>query len=134
VEFELQGRWRNGWSSRFSYSFQHAENETDGLNLVNSPAHLAKFNVIAPLWDDKVFAGLELQYTSGRNSFQAGVPGYFIANATLFSQQLLKGLELSGTVYNLLDQRYNDPSSSDFVLDTIEQNGRTFLIRLNYEL
>jgi iron complex outermembrane receptor protein len=133
VEFELNGRWRNGWSSRFSYSYQHVETTAPAEDLVNSPAHLVKFNAIAPLWEDKVFTGLELQYTSGRNSLEGSVPGYFMTNVTLFSQQLVKGLELSGTVYNLLDQRYNDPSTADLALDTIEQNGRTFRVKLNYE-
>lgn len=133
VEFELNGRWKNGWSSRFSYSLQKSEEDSPGSKPVNSPSHLVKFNAIAPLWDDKVFAGLEVQYTSRRHSAQGSVPGYFMTNVTLFSRQLVNGLELSGTVYNLLDQHYSDPSTTDLAVDTIVQNGRTFRIKLNYE-
>ncbi|MGR8934182.1 MAG: TonB-dependent receptor plug domain-containing protein [Gammaproteobacteria bacterium] len=133
IEFELNGRWNNGWSSRFSYSLQKIEDNTLTNKAINSPTHLVKLNAVAPLWDDKIFAGLELQYTSARNAAQGSVDGYFMSNVTLFSKQLVKGLELSGTVYNLLDQHYSDPSTTDLVLDTIVQNGRTFRIRLNYE-
>jgi outer membrane receptor protein involved in Fe transport len=35
--------------------------------------------------------------------------GFVVANATLFSRELVKGLEVSASVYNLFDQRYHDP-------------------------
>lgn len=133
IEFELNGRWKSGWSSRFSYSLQQTEEDSPDAKPINSPTHLLKFNGIAPLWDDKVFAGLEVQYTSSRNSAQGSVPGYFMTNLTVFSQRFIKGLEASGSVYNLLNQHYSDPSTTDLAVDTIQQNGRTFLIKLNYE-
>ena len=56
----------------------------------------------------------------------------WVANATLFSQNLVKGLEVSASVYNLFDQRYRDPAASDFTQDSIEQDGRTFRVKLAY--
>jgi iron complex outermembrane receptor protein len=41
---------------------------------------------------------------------------------------VVKGLELSVSIYNLLDREYADPVSDDFTQDTIEQDGRTFRI------
>jgi len=58
--------------------------------------------------------------------------GYGILNLTLFSQNLIKNLEFSASVYNVLDRRYSDPASHFHVQDTIEQNGRTFRIKLTY--
>ncbi|MBF8258255.1 MAG: outer membrane receptor for ferrienterochelin and colicin [Actinobacteria bacterium] len=58
VETELNGRWGNGLEGRASYTYQET---TDGLgqSLINSPRHLAKLNLIAPLLTEKVFAGGE---------------------------------------------------------------------------
>jgi iron complex outermembrane receptor protein len=99
-----------------------------------------------PLYKDKIFAGGELLYTSDRRSLHNttdafGQPitvqgsdagGYAILNLTLFSQNLLKNLEVSASVYNVFDRRYADPASHFHVQDTIEQNGRSFRIKLTY--
>jgi len=59
------------------------------------------------------------------------VPGYVIANLTVFSRELVPGLELSASVYNLWDRPYADPVSVDFApLDTIRRSGRTFRVKL----
>jgi iron complex outermembrane receptor protein len=53
-------------------------------------------------------------------------------NATLFSREIVKGLELSGSVYNLFNQHYSDPASGDFTQNYIEQDGRAFRLKLTY--
>ncbi len=133
VEVELTGQWVGGWRTRFSYAYQYAKEKHNPRKPLNSPAHLTKFNLIAPLWREKVFGAIELQYTSRRNSTLGSVPGYLMANATLFSQNLLPGLELSASLYNLLDRTYHDPSTTDLSSDTIQQNGRQFRFKFNYE-
>ena len=57
---------------------------------------------------------------------------YGIVNLTLFTQHLVKNLEFSASVYNLLDRRYGDPASRFHVQDIIEQDGRTFRLKLTY--
>ena len=44
----------------------------------------------------------------------------------LFSQDLLKGLEVSASIYNRLDKHYDDPASSQHRQELIGQDGRTF--------
>ena len=51
---------------------------------------------------------------------------------SLFSQHLLKGLEVSGSVYNLLDKRYSDPATPFHLQDLIERDGRTFRVKVTY--
>ena len=53
-------------------------------------------------------------------------------NLTLFTKNLVKGLEISGTVYNLLDRHYADPSTPFLPEDVIPQDGRTFRLKLTY--
>ena len=62
----------------------------------------------------------------------ADAGGYGIVNLTLFSQNLVKNLEFSASIYNLLDRHYSDPASRFHVQDTIEQVGRGFRVKLAY--
>jgi iron complex outermembrane receptor protein len=107
---------------------------------------MLKFNLSAPLIKDKLFVGAEYQFTSERLSLHnttdaSGEPitvpgetagGYGVVNLTLFSQKLIKNLEFSASVYNLLNTRYLDPASDFHVQDLIQQDGRTFRVKLTY--
>lgn len=133
VELELHGKWDNGILGRVSYSFQDGTNATTGEWLPNSARHLAKLNLQFPLVREKVFLGLEEQYTSGKRTLRGGGAGdFFITNLTLFSQNLLEDLELSGTVYNLFNAGYAVPAGGEHRLNTIEQDGRSFRVKLTY--
>ena len=133
AEMELDGRWANGWRARVSYTFADAEDQTLHTRLDNSPLHLAKMNLLAPLYSDKIFAGVELQGMSARRTVQGGeVPAYAIANLTLYGRELVKGLEISASIYNVLDKHYADPVGSGFTQDAIAQDGRTFRVKLTY--
>ncbi len=142
VELALDAFWPNGLRGRASYSYQETKDRTTGNVLIDSPKHAAKLNVSVPLWRDKIFAGLEVQFLSKRTTTrlsaagtpEAGgdAPDYGIVNLNLFSQNLLKGLDFSADVYNLLDRKYSDPSTPFHRQDLIEQDGRTFRVKLTY--
>jgi iron complex outermembrane receptor protein len=133
VELELDGTWQNGVQARANYTFQRTEDRNTGEVLTNSPHHLAKCNVTAPLLRSKVFAGFEVQYTSGRKTLAGNeAPGYLLANLTLLGKRLLPGLDVSASVANLFDERYGDPVAADFRQDVIEQDGRTFRAEATY--
>ncbi len=143
VETALEGVWANGLRGRISYTYAQARDRDTHRILPDSPQHLAKANLIVPLYQDKVFAGLEYQYTSTRSTLKLlnggpytvpgeDAPDYGVFNVTLFSQNLLKGLEVSASVYNLLDKRYADPATAHHEQDLIYQNGRTFQVKLLY--
>jgi iron complex outermembrane receptor protein len=141
TELALEGNWNNGIRSRLSYSLQRTE-DSSKQNLPDSPEHLVKMNVSVPVYKQKIFASLEYQYTSSRrtlfttstgetmNGMDAG--GFETVNFTLFSRDLIKNLEFSGSVYNLFDTRYGDPSSPFHLQDIIEQDGRSFRLKLTY--
>jgi iron complex outermembrane receptor protein len=146
-ELALEGSWASGISGRASYSLQDTRNSSSvGWELPDSPQHLIKLNLTVPLLRDKIFAGAEFQFISDRKSLhnttdisgqpitvQGAQAGDFgIINLTLFSQKIIKNLEFSASVYNLLDRRYSDPASQFHVQDLIEQNGRTFRLKLTY--
>jgi iron complex outermembrane receptor protein len=135
LELELEGRYARGLKARLSYALQRSEDDSTGSELSNSPRQLAKGSLIAPLYKDKIFAGLELQYTgSVLTNTRQREDDYLLANVTLFSQNLAPGLELSASIYNLFDARYAHPvSAAHTPLDTVEQSGRSFRVKLTYK-
>ncbi len=135
MELELEGRYPRGLTARLSYALQRSEDDSTGSELSNSPRHLAKGSLIAPLYKDKIFAGLELQYTgSVLTNTRQREDDHFLANVTLFSQKLARGLEVSASIYNLFDAHYANPvSTANAPLDVVEQSGRSFRVKLTYK-
>ena len=133
AEFEISAHWASGLRGRASYTYAHTEYTATGDRLSNSPEHLGQLELSVPLWRDKLFASMELQAMSEREMVRGGTVGAFaVVNATLFSRELVKGLEVSGSIYNLFDQHYSDPVSGDFTQNSIQQDGRQFRVKLTY--
>ena len=138
----LEGKWGDGIRARLSYTLQRSEYADNGGDLPDSPTHLVKFNASVPVLPEKIFAGLEVQYTSGSHTVFTDLsgdtlpgpdaPGYAIVNLTLFSQNLLKNLEVSASIYNLLDTTYYEPASLFHLQNVIQQDGRAFRVKLTY--
>ena len=133
LELELEGKSSSGIEGRVSYAFQDADNVLTHEQLSNSPTHVAKINVSAPIMRDTLFAGIEEQFMSRRKTLAGNyASSVFITNITLFSQHLEKNLSISLSVYNLFDEEYGDPASEEHVQDIIDQDGRTFRVKLVY--
>jgi iron complex outermembrane receptor protein len=146
AELALEGSWTNGIRCRASYSLQATADDTVTWQMPDSPTHLIKLNVSVPVIPDKLFAGLEFQYTSDRHALDTisglgGTPitvqgvqagGFAVVNFTLFSHNLLKNLDISASVYNLLDRHYADPATLYHLQETIPQDGRSFRLNVTY--
>lgn len=52
---------------------------------------------------------------------------------TLFSQKLIKGVEISAGVHNLFDTKYTYPGSNDHLQNLIPQDGRSVRVKLSYK-
>jgi iron complex outermembrane receptor protein len=141
LEMALEANWE-GLLGRASYTLQHAENLSGNEKLPDSPEQLVKFNLSVPIIKDKIFAGLEVLFTSSRNTVfttttGATLPGldtapFSVVNFTLFSQKLLKNLDFSGSVYNIFNEHYADPSSRFHLQDQIPSEGRSYRVKLTY--
>jgi outer membrane receptor for ferrienterochelin and colicins len=133
IACEIKKKYESGLEGRISYSFQETRDEQTDRILTNSPKHLAKANMIVPFIKEKLFLGIEEQYMSKRRTPEdRETDAFFITNLTLYSRELMKGMELSGSVYNLFDETYGDPVGAELRQDTIEQDGRSFRIKLTY--
>lgn len=132
IELEAEGKFDSGARLTVSYALQKAKDEASGLELSSSPRHLAKAHLTVPLQAD-LLASLELQYNGASRTIRAArSDDFLVANLTLLSQKLVRGLEISAGVYNVFDERYGYPGSADNVQDVIEQNGRTVQGKLTY--
>ncbi|HOJ42603.1 MAG TPA: TonB-dependent receptor, partial [Syntrophorhabdaceae bacterium] len=110
-----------------------ATDKNTGRLLVNSPKHLVKSNFFIPIIKDKLSGGFELQYSGIRKTLGGRYAGgAVITNLNLLSQNIIKGLEISGTIYNVLDKKYGFPGSGEHIQQVIEQDGRCFRLKLTY--
>jgi outer membrane receptor for ferrienterochelin and colicins len=133
AEAEVEAQCPNGWRARASYSYVRTRDESTGMRLSNSPEHMGKLNVVAPLWTDKVSLGLELQALSERQTIDNNrVNGFIVCNLTLFSQELIRNLDCSISIYNLFDENYADPVSDEFLQTAISQPGRSLRVKVTY--
>jgi iron complex outermembrane receptor protein len=133
LEFGLDGKWENGCRTRASFSLVRTRDESTHGSLDNSPKHLGRVNLTAPLVKDRVFAGLELQYCGKRKTLTGHhTDAAFITNLTILGKELAKGLDVSFSLYNLFDEEYGHPGFSEHTQDIIYQDGRTFGVQLTY--
>ena len=143
VELALEGKWEHDIRTRLSYTLQHTEDRDTDVGLPDSPTHLVKFNVSAPVFRDKIFAGLEVQYNSSSHTAYTDLssgdtlrgpdsPGYVVVNFTLFSQNLVKNLDTSVSIYNLFNNQYDEPATRFHLQNVIQQDGITFRLKITY--
>lgn len=143
TELALEGKWEYDIRTRLSYTLQHTQDRDSNAGLPDSPMHLVKFNLSAPVFKDKIFAGLEVQYTSSSHTTYTDLasgdtlagpdsPGYAVVNFTLFSQSIVKNLDTSVSVYNLLNNQYDEPATRFHLQNVIQQDGITFRLKITY--
>lgn len=133
AELEVEGRTAAGWTGRAGYSVQRTREHPGDMILSNSPRHMVKLGAIVPLIDERVFAGADAYYVGSRRTLMdTQAAGFFLTNLTISSQGLLNGWDLSVSAYNLFDERYGDPGSSEHLQDVILRNGRNFRVQLIY--
>ena len=111
-----------------SYTLTDTEDKATGERLNNSPEHLGKLNLTAPVVGDWLFAGAEAQYRSEVTTVAGQtLDGLWLFNATPFSARLRDAWEFSATVYNVFDTEYHEPTLGD--IDTVEADGRSFRVK-----
>lgn len=135
IELELEHHAQKNVHIRTSYAYQNSR-DAEGDWAANSPHHLAKLNLSAPLFLSSLRAGLEVQAVSRRNSvLNTKASGYALSNLTVSANQILPNLDAALTVRNLFDKRY-DHIAPDYntPISVIEQDGRNLWLQLTYRL
>ena len=134
IEIQWQGdfSYKDGPMWRASYSWQRVKDVSAGIYLNDAPQHLGKINVSFPILKNKWRLGLEAQYESSRNGKSQRLGSHTLANLTLFTGKLVKNAELSASVYNLFDRKYANPAGDEFLQEALEQDGRSWRVKINY--
>jgi len=132
LELSADKTWVWGARLRGSMSFQDTS-YASGARLLNSPKLLGKLSFSSPLPVAGLRLGYELQYDSKRRTIDGtDLGGYGISNVHLSTEALARGLELSLSVYNLLDKRYSHPGADTNWQNSLEQDGRSVRGKLTY--
>lgn len=133
VEAEFEGKWRSGVGGRLSYSFQNARDLGTNRPLVNSAQHLATVNLKVPAIPGHLYAGLDLHYVGRVETLNGSFTAPFaVPNLTLTTRNLRRGVSLSASIYNVLNNRYGYPGGDEHRQNIIYQDGRTVRIGLRY--
>jgi len=133
---EVEWRHSSGIRVQSSYTLEQAKNAATGERLSNSPEHLAKLAIMTPLATKRLWAGLEGQYISrsltlaGRETRYAD--SFCVANLTLLTENVMKGMDVSLSLFNVFDTRYAYVGGSGTIQDLIEQDGRSLHLKLTY--
>ncbi len=133
LQLEMDERGPFGIGGRVGYAIQEAEDRDTQETLTNSPTHLVNVNLNMPIFRDQLFGGLEVLYTSSRKTLAGNATSaYTVTNFTLYTKDVIKGLRVSASVRNLFDRDYSDPGSGELLQDEIEQDGRSFWLKIKY--
>jgi iron complex outermembrane receptor protein len=139
IEAEVKYDFGKGIYIAMNYTYQDARNQATDEPLYNIPEH--KGNLVANIrfskyinfYTDLYFQeGFTRQKDDPRDDEN---PGFEVLNATLLARKFipkLEGLELRGSVYNILDEEYAVPTAKDGLPVDYPMPGRSFLVDIRY--
>jgi len=141
AELQLMGKLPSGIEARLSYTYQDARNDVPGNFLPDSPKHLAKLNIAAPLFNRALTPALEAQYMS-RSLTQWPSVGYsappVLMNVSISSRPW-RGFSLSGGAYNLVGRSMSETTIGYFeqthdvpATSLLADDRRTFRLKLTW--
>jgi outer membrane receptor protein involved in Fe transport len=122
-----------------TYSWQHATDVTTGRVLTNSPARTGTISITTN--GAGVRSALQLRHESGRQTLVGTpTPAFTRADMNLgyapfeshASNRWIAGGEISLRVTNLFAERYFAPAGLEHRQTSLEQEGRTFSVRLDW--
>ncbi len=136
IEAELKADLGNDNYAYANYTFQDAEETRNRDRLAFVPVHKANVGVNVGLWK---YANANMNtFISGPRPRENGddrrdMPSYTLTNLTLIGRNFIDNFEIRGSIFNLFNKGYDDPSSMDTVPTDYPQQGRSFRIELQYK-
>ncbi|QSZ42035.1 TonB-dependent receptor [Sulfurimonas aquatica] len=133
LELSHKFMFTNGIKSSLNYTYQETTNKETGVVLVNSPKDLANAVVTIPFLSNysTFFA---LQYVGEKKNPNGDIlDDYTLMNLGLNAYDVVKGLDFSGTLYNLFDTSYSSSGGEEHAQKEIIQDGITFRVKATYK-
>jgi iron complex outermembrane receptor protein len=136
IETEVKYDFGKGTYLAANYTYQDVKNRNTDERYLFAPEH--KGNVLANVRLSKYFNLYTNLYFQGKYARPEGddredLSGFGIVNVTLIARNFFKGLEVRGSVYNLLDTSYDYVQTQDTLPGDFPQPERNFMVELRYE-
>jgi iron complex outermembrane receptor protein len=135
LELELRRNFNVSDSVFASFTHQQAEDSATGLRRADVPRELAALGATFNFRDRLSVTPSALfrsRRTRAPGDLRPPVDGYAIVNLHVRLRELMKTLEISGTLSNLFDVRYSDPSPLGGVPGDYPRPGRSVFIMATY--
>ncbi len=133
LDFGLSRKLRDGLEGTVSYTFQDATNPATGMGITNSPKHLVQASLSVPLIKQKVFASMDLQYLSNRETLAGQYSGaYAVPILPCSAGRLLRDGKSRQASITRLTRNMPTLAATGLAEDVIVQDGRTFRIKVGY--
>jgi iron complex outermembrane receptor protein len=130
VDLGLKINRGHGPSGELTYSYQRTQDRATGIELTNSPRHMAKLEFLTPLNVGNITAAADAQYVSGMRTIAGSIaPGNVVTNLSLLAPLAFRRFDISATAYNLFGVKYGVPGFDEHVQNIIPQNGRSFRVQ-----
>jgi len=136
IEAEWKADFGNDNYVFANYTFQDAEDTRNRNRLPDVPVHSGNIGINAGLCE-YANANLTTLFSGPRpredGDTRRDIPAQALVNMTLIGKNFVDNFEVRGSVFNLFDKRYYDPSPQDTVPTDYPQQGRSFIIELRFE-
>ena len=130
VEAELSGNPTRWIETTASIALQRAGLQSDPVP-VNSPRWVGKWRAAAPLFRNKLWVAVSMQYLSPRGTVADAVaPSVWLTDLTLTTRALHPDFDIQFGVRNLFNRAYFDPVGAGAVEDVLRQDGRSVYVKL----
>ncbi len=136
IEAELLFDFRDETYGYLNYSYQHPTNADTGERLPDVPSQRANAGINIALWK-YLNANISANWTGKRfradSDTREDLPADTLVNMTIIAKNFYKTLEIRGSVYNLFDESYLDPSPVPVKIPhDYPANRRMFLVETRY--
>ncbi len=136
VEAEIKANFGNDNYVFANYTFQDSEETRNRNRLPDVPEHSANLGINVGLW--KYINANATTLISGPRPREGGdtrgnLPSQALVNLTFIGKNFLDNFEIKGSVFNLFDKSYDDPAPKNTVATDYPQQGRSFIIELQFK-
>lgn len=132
AEIGLNFRLDEGLMGTLSYSFQNAKDFDSKQKLSNSPNHMLKAKLSVPVLNYFQFSAQFFYETSRFTVYETQTESHILTHVNLTTIPLFNHFKLSFLVRNLFNTTYAYPAGLEHWQEAIIQDGRNFILRMEF--
>lgn len=136
LELETSAKITRTLTGYANYTYQHPVDSETGDRLPDVPSHKGNLGINAIVYGHtnlNLNAFICGERPRAEGDVREPLAGYALLDLTLIVRELYPGLELRGSVYNVLDRKYSDPAPANTVADDYPREGRSAFLEASYK-